>query len=80
MLKGNLTSIGQSMEQLEAFIFFLGHALKEERWVRGWLGVKYQDFYLPFLTTYWRYYKVCFCFQPYNKHFDIFYLQGENGT
>lgn len=33
MLQGNLTSIDQSMEQLEAFIFF--HALKEEEWVRG---------------------------------------------
>lgn len=41
MLKGNLTSFGQSMEQLELFIFLLGLALKAEAWATGWIGVKY---------------------------------------
>lgn len=41
MLKGNLTSFGQSMEQLELFIFLLGLALKAEAWPTGWIGVKY---------------------------------------
>lgn len=39
MPKENWTAFGQSMDQLPAFIFFLGHALKEEGWARGWIGV-----------------------------------------
>lgn len=80
MHKGILTSFRQSLGQLEAFIFFLGHALKEEGWARGWTGIKYQDVSLLFLTTYLRYCKMCFCFQPYNECFDIFHLQSENGN
>lgn len=38
MHKGILTSFKQSLRQLEAFIFFLGHVLKEEGWARGWTG------------------------------------------
>lgn len=58
MLKGNLASFGQSMEQLESFIFLLDPALKTEAWATEWIGVKYYDVYLPFLTTQLRFYSV----------------------
>lgn len=41
MLKRNLTSFGQSLEQLESFIFLLDHALKAEAWATVWIGIKY---------------------------------------
>lgn len=78
-LKGNLPPFGQNMGQLEAFIFFLGNVLKGEGWARKWVGVKYQDAYLPFLTTYLRCYKSVFLI-PAIEYFDIFRLQSEKGN
>lgn len=40
MLKGNLTSIGQNMKQVEAFSFLVMYLRKKSGLEGGWIGVK----------------------------------------